>query len=423
MWLSDAQKIGVALTTFGGLFMLLGVMLFFDGALLALGNILFVSGITLIIGPKKTFYFFARKQKLRGTVCFVGGILLVFLKWPFIGMIVETFGFLNLFGDFFPVIVTFLRQLPFIGTALSLPYIRDVVDHWLMGVCWNTGSPRPEDEVRVIAGLEMSASFSHLLSRRFDAVKARYPNEESIALQMRVLGEFWASNPQSFVFGPEPDISGTDAVDFSDQEAWEAFCAKLQSAEDEFCAEHENPDVDMPDASASAPAASGADANADSDSDSDPEASGIPRPIIKIVSPSPDAPADRALLTGITNLRALRLFSDSVFVRARPRPQGVAQATPNRLVDRNGMQECYEGPTIWVYDTRSNEDGCAKLVYGVSDELYGTATGDSWRARVSHMIELQSEMAVNGTNISFGGLDRYDYAERARNLAEAEPGA
>ncbi|KAF9028116.1 Got1-domain-containing protein [Hymenopellis radicata] len=107
MWLSDGQKIGVALTTFGGLFMLLGVMLFFDGALLALGNILFVSGLTLIIGPQKTFYFFARSRKI---------------------LVVETFGFLNLFGDFFPVIVTFMRQLPFVGTALSLPYVRDVVD-------------------------------------------------------------------------------------------------------------------------------------------------------------------------------------------------------------------------------------------------------------------------------------------------------
>ncbi len=29
-------------------------------------------------------------------------------------------------SDFFPVVVTFLRQLPFIGTALSLPYVREV---------------------------------------------------------------------------------------------------------------------------------------------------------------------------------------------------------------------------------------------------------------------------------------------------------
>jgi len=63
-----------------------------------------------------------------GRFVFFGGILLVFVKWPFTGVIVETFGFLNLFGDFFPVVITFLRQLPFIGTFLSLPYIRGVVD-------------------------------------------------------------------------------------------------------------------------------------------------------------------------------------------------------------------------------------------------------------------------------------------------------
>ncbi|KAH9971072.1 putative GOT1-membrane protein required for ER to Golgi transport [Lactifluus volemus] len=128
MWLTDMQKIGVGLTSFGALFMLLGVMLFFDGALLALGNILFLGGLFLIIGPQKTFYFFARKNKLRGTACFLGGILLVFLKWPAIGVLVEMFGFLNLFGDFFPVILTFLRQLPFIGTFLNLPYLRPLLD-------------------------------------------------------------------------------------------------------------------------------------------------------------------------------------------------------------------------------------------------------------------------------------------------------
>ncbi|KAH9963417.1 hypothetical protein BGW80DRAFT_1351722, partial [Lactifluus volemus] len=44
-----------------------------------------------------TFYFFARRNKLRGTACFLGGILLVFLKWPAIGVLVEMFGLLNLF--------------------------------------------------------------------------------------------------------------------------------------------------------------------------------------------------------------------------------------------------------------------------------------------------------------------------------------
>ncbi|KAF8305155.1 golgi transporter, partial [Clavulina sp. PMI_390] len=119
-------EIGVALTSFGTFFMFLGVLLFFDAGLLALGNILFISGLTLIIGPTKTFYFFARKNKLRGSICFLGGVLLVFLKWPFVGMIVETFGFLNLFGDFFPVVLTFLRQLPVIGNILSMPYIKGV---------------------------------------------------------------------------------------------------------------------------------------------------------------------------------------------------------------------------------------------------------------------------------------------------------
>lgn len=72
-----------------------------------------------MIGPRKTFYFFARKNKLRGSAsslgllreegrvdapcaaafCFLAGIVLVFVKYPFIGMIIETVGFLNLFGS------------------------------------------------------------------------------------------------------------------------------------------------------------------------------------------------------------------------------------------------------------------------------------------------------------------------------------
>ncbi|PWN23420.1 Got1-domain-containing protein [Microstroma glucosiphilum] len=128
VWLNDQQKIGVGLVSIGSLFLILGIILFFDAALLALGNVLFTSGITLLIGPQKTFYFFARKQKIRGSICFFTGMILVFCRWTFVGMLVEMFGFLNLFGDFFPVILNFLRQLPFIGPLLNAPGVRAVLD-------------------------------------------------------------------------------------------------------------------------------------------------------------------------------------------------------------------------------------------------------------------------------------------------------
>ena len=44
------------------------------------GQLLFLGGITLVIGPQKTFYFFARRNKLRGSICFLGGIILVLVK-------------------------------------------------------------------------------------------------------------------------------------------------------------------------------------------------------------------------------------------------------------------------------------------------------------------------------------------------------
>ncbi|ODO05296.1 hypothetical protein L198_01988 [Cryptococcus wingfieldii CBS 7118] len=145
MWLSDSQKIGIALVAFGIFFQflgksyhdcltdptdlyLLGIILFFDGPFLALGNILFLSGLPLIIGPTKTFYFFSRREKWRGTLCFFGGIILVFAKRPVFGIVIEFVGFVGLFGSFFPVILQALRQAPVIGPVLSLPYIRGAAD-------------------------------------------------------------------------------------------------------------------------------------------------------------------------------------------------------------------------------------------------------------------------------------------------------
>jgi len=97
---------------------------------------LFIAGLTLIIGLPKTFYFFTRKHKLRGTLCFLGGVVLIFLKWPVVGICVEVFGFVNLFGDFFPVVLGFLRQLPVVGPILRGPYIGAVLSRKSFLICF-----------------------------------------------------------------------------------------------------------------------------------------------------------------------------------------------------------------------------------------------------------------------------------------------
>ena len=136
-----STRIGVGVTSFGLVFLFLGVVTFFDASLLALGDVSCVASMLMIlliarrlahafcVDPllgwnyigywatksnisstslctksvtdtrcSQTVAFFARRNKLRGTACFMGGIVLVFLRYPFWGMLIEAFGFLNLFG-------------------------------------------------------------------------------------------------------------------------------------------------------------------------------------------------------------------------------------------------------------------------------------------------------------------------------------
>eukprot|EP00906_Rhabdomonas_costata_P031613 RCo044626 len=125
---SDSRKIGFGLTVGGVLFTSLGIMLFFDSLLLTMGNILFLSGITLAIGAKKSFFFFVQWKKWKGTLCFFLGICLVLFGWAFTGMVVQAFGFVNLFGDFFPVALRFARSLPIVGAVLRMPPLAQMLD-------------------------------------------------------------------------------------------------------------------------------------------------------------------------------------------------------------------------------------------------------------------------------------------------------
>lgn len=87
----------------------------FDKSLLALGNvqpfsllvevfctkvflqILFISGLGAVIGRERTFRFFFQRHKIKGSVAFFGGIIIVLVGWPLVGMIFEGYGFFLLF--------------------------------------------------------------------------------------------------------------------------------------------------------------------------------------------------------------------------------------------------------------------------------------------------------------------------------------
>jgi len=90
-------------------------------------QILFLTGVTLTIGPKPTLKFFIRPRNHKGTVFFLGGLSLVFFGWPFVGMLIEGYGFFILFSAFFPTVLLFLKRTPVIGTILQMPGIKHAV--------------------------------------------------------------------------------------------------------------------------------------------------------------------------------------------------------------------------------------------------------------------------------------------------------
>jgi hypothetical protein len=221
-------------------------------------------------------------------------------------------------------------------------------------------------------------------------------------------------------------------TDFSNDEAWGTFLAKLKEGEDEFpssAGREEDTGVDQDGLPGSGPAS---DVKVDDGKDSDGSPDRDPDPIISILDPSPEV---RPYFSDISNLTALRLLNDVDLRKLTIPPNTKRLNPPSPIVDYDGWQEIYHGKTLWIYDATSNQDQCARLISKHSD-FYGTATlalsprfirpvanakgrGDSWRARVSHICELQVNISTGAITINFGGMDKYTYEERIRNLQDA----
>ncbi|KAH9931081.1 uncharacterized protein BXZ73DRAFT_90167 [Epithele typhae] len=311
--------------------------------------------------------------------------------------------------------------------------------------------------------MDLSAAINLLspfLLEHYRSIKARHPGEGRRRWRLRVAETFWglpveqknaylaaisqnlpsieAIEDAEFTVDDDPlDDESDDApglgvlirTDFTNDGAWQAFHTRLQEAEAEFASDaageamgqdNDVAQVSGPSTSSATSSAAMEDDREGDDEDEDEE--GIEclssTPIFHVVNPvDPEA---RATLASISNLKALRLLNDVGVRRAPAPPQGTKRIKPpNRLVDHDGWQETYAGKTLWIYDAQSNTDQCVRLVSQTGTSMYGTATGDSWRARVSHICELQVNLAMGAMTIDFGGLDRWDYVERARNLEEA----
>ncbi|KAK7035206.1 hypothetical protein VNI00_011973 [Paramarasmius palmivorus] len=258
---------------------------------------------------------------------------------------------------------------------------------------------------------------------RYETVKTTHPSAGRRKWHLLLLEQFWASSPsppaqttqevdETLIDHLTQDEDQFDTIlsnveggvvvrtDFSDEGAWKAFCEKLKQAEEEMTGGDRGEQ------------ASGSNAEDDDDSDDGEEGT-----LVKVINP--ELPEERAIFEGISNLTALRLLNDVDIRPSPPLPPDTKRVSPShRLVDHRGWQEIYTGVNVWIYDAKSNTDKSVRLVSQEGD-VYGTATGDSWRAQVSHIYDLQFNMTFTGLKINFGGMDRWDYSERKRNLDEA----
>lgn len=112
---SSNRKLGIILLSAGAAFTVLGITLFFNKTLMRLGNLLFVAGVPLMIGPGRTVGYFLQPKKARATGCLGCGIFLVLVGHPVIGILLEIFGLLNLFGNMFPLVMMMAKNLPVVG--------------------------------------------------------------------------------------------------------------------------------------------------------------------------------------------------------------------------------------------------------------------------------------------------------------------
>ncbi|KAL5507497.1 hypothetical protein ACEPAH_6953 [Sanghuangporus vaninii] len=237
-----------------------------------------------------------------------------------------------------------------------------------------------------------------------------------------------AEESQVSEFVDEENVEGIVVrTDYSDDAAWSTFIEKLIQAERELGMPLDEGDFPTEEVNADEEDHDGSESDSDeemaSPAQSTEKFSALSRnSLFTLLTPPVSSPL-RPRLVGASNLAVLRLVNDVDVIRT-PRPPARTEQTRlapsgHRLTDLHGFVEAYSGPLVWIYDARSNIDGAARVVSQCADGV-GSATADSWRARVSFLPELQFNLVSGSIKIDFGGLDRWNHDERQKNMAIAD---
>jgi len=83
-----------------------------------LAKLMFLTGLSFIIGFRKTFSFFFQWHKLKGSIAFFTGIIVLLSGHPIIGVIIEFVGFYLLFSSFLPTALQYITSyIPFFNVV------------------------------------------------------------------------------------------------------------------------------------------------------------------------------------------------------------------------------------------------------------------------------------------------------------------
>ena len=113
--MNDLQVIGCGVTGAGAVFLLLGVLSLLNRRFLVTANALLLLGVPMMMGIHEFRRFVFQKEKMRGTLAFLLGLMLVLLRLSLPGIVCEVVGCYWLFGGFLPIFFSLMSRIPIIG--------------------------------------------------------------------------------------------------------------------------------------------------------------------------------------------------------------------------------------------------------------------------------------------------------------------